>query len=115
MISDQILIIGTALISAGTGGVLTGLFHRSLVQAKVKSIIAGTYDKLIETLNGEVEKLQKDVIRLRDRLDILNKKELEYLEQITTLTKKNNVLTLELQKCQKANGNNNRNSRNRKP
>lgn len=96
--SNFVTAILIALISAGTGGVITGLFHRSLVQAKVKSIISDTYDQLIKTLNDQVATLQDDVARLRERLDHLMRKEIEYLSTITEMTKKHNLLQIEISK-----------------
>lgn len=76
------------------GSLLTALIYRSLVKAKVKSIIADTYDELVRTLSEQIKILQEDVVQLRARLDHLTVKEIQYLEQITALIKERNHLQI---------------------
>lgn len=92
MISDNTIWI--SIITTVLGSAVTAIVYRSLVRAKVRSIIADTYDNLIETLSEQIKVLQEDVVRLRDRLDHLTIKEIEYLQQITELIKERNHLQI---------------------
>lgn len=99
----ELSFIETMLV-AGAGAtvtaIATALFSRKLNEAKVKSIISDTYDKLINTLSSQVDTLQERVDRLTERLDHLTKKELEYLATITELTRERNFLQEELSRKQ---------------
>ena len=85
--------IATTIGSAVTA-LVTAFFYRSVNEAKVKSIIADTYDELVKTLSEQIKVLQEDVVRLRARLDHLTVKEIQYLEQITALIKERNHLQI---------------------
>lgn len=84
------------IVTTIVGSAITALVYRSLVKAKVKSIIADTYNDLVETLSEQIKILQEDVNRLRARLDHLTVKEIQYLEQITELIKERNHLQIVL-------------------
>lgn len=83
-----------AIVSTVAGAIITGLFYRSLTEAKVKSIVAETYDQLIGTLSSEVASLRAELLRLRTRVDHLSEKELQYMETITKLTQERDELKI---------------------
>lgn len=86
--------VWVAIAATAVGSIITAFMYRHLTEAKVKSIVAETYDQLIKSLSSQVVLLQSQMAQLNKRLDHLSEKELHYLETITALTKERNALQI---------------------